>query len=139
MRSVKEEIMTNVLTDIKDIMKTEEIEINYTSPKMELIFDFLRFKQIANKSKDKIAKYTERNKNVRNGKTVIVGTRITPKELLDIMAEDKEERAFDYISKQYPSIDSEEKIFYGALYEIRKTNLFLFILMVLFSKNEDIA
>jgi len=37
----------------------------------------------------------------------------------------------DFIREQYPSIDSEEKIIYGALYEISKINTLVFILGVL--------
>lgn len=135
MRKEKEEIMTNVLTDIRDFIETEDVKIDHDTIKLDMICDFFILKAIANKSKDKIRKYTERNKNIRNGKTVLVGTRITTKELLLIMAENSNEKnIFKYISEQYPSIDCEEKILYGALYEISKKNLLLFVLEVLFSK-----
>lgn len=131
-RIEREEIMTNVLTDIKDIVETKEIEVNNLNPKISTILDFFNMKAIANKSKEEINKYTEEVKNVRGGKRVIKGTRITTKELLLIMSENEQgQNVFEYISKQYPSIDSEKKILYGALYEIKKTNTLLFILKVL--------
>ncbi len=135
MRKEKEEIMTNVLTDIKDFIETEEVKIDHDTMKLDMICNFFILKAIANKSKDKIRKYTERNKNVRNGKTVLAGTRITTKELILIISENsKEKNTFKYISEQYPSIDCEEKILYGALYEISRKNSLLFILDVLLSK-----
>lgn len=127
--------MTDVLTDIKDIMEMEERQNNYHNSKVNIIFDFLKLKIIAKKSKEKIKKYTEKTKKIRDGKTVLAGTRITTKELILIMAENKkEENICEYISKQYPSINSQEKILYGALYEIKKMNSIIFILGVLFDK-----
>ena len=124
--------MTNVITNIKDILETEELKDNYPTPKIDAICNFLTLKAISNKSKKEIEKYTERNKNIKNGKTVLVGTRITTKELLLLMSESpKEQDVFEYIYKCYPSIKKEEQIIYGMLYEIRKENTFLFILKVL--------
>lgn len=127
--------MTNVLTDIKDIMKTEEFKVNCPTPKIDAIFNFLTIKVIARRHKEEIAKYTEKNKKIKNGQTVLAGTRITTKELLLIMAEnDSKQNVFEYVTEQYPSIDSEEKILYGALYEIGKMNTFIYILKVCFLK-----
>ena len=131
----KEEIMTNVVTNLKDFMQTEDIKDNYPTPKIDAIFDFLTLKVIAKKTKNEIKQYTEKNKNIRNGKTVLAGTRITTKELMLIMSENRSEKnTFEYISECYPSIDNEEKILYGALYEIKKTNTVLFILRTLLKK-----
>lgn len=130
--------MTDVIVNVKDLIETEEIESNYQTPKIDLILDFLKIKAIANKAKDEISKYVEKNNKIRKGKTVLKGTRITTKELFLIVSEysetKEEKNMFDYIFKQYPSIDSEEKIFYGILYEISKMNTVIFILKVLREK-----
>lgn len=127
--------MTSVLNDIKDFIETEEVKVDYSTPKINMIFDFLTLKSIAKKSKSKINQYTQKNKQIRNGKVVLTGTRITTKELMEIMVENEaKENVFNYISKQYPSIDNEEKILYGALYEINKINSVLFILRILLRK-----
>lgn len=127
--------MTNVLTDIREFVETEEVKVDCPTPKLDIISDFLTLKIFANRNKDKIYKNIERNKKIRNGQTVIAGTRITTKELLSIMSENiSGQNVFKYICKEYPSIDNEEKILYGALYEIKKKNSLLFILWVLFGK-----
>ena len=126
--------MTNVVTNIKDLIETEDMKNTYPTPKIDAVFNFLTLKAIANKTKPEIEKYTDKNKKIRNGKTVLAGTRITTKELMLIMSEDtKGQDISEYIFNYYPSIDSEEKILYGALYEIRKTNTLFFILKVLFN------
>lgn len=135
----KEEIMTNVITNIEDMIKTEEIDVNNSNPKAMILLNFLRIKALAKGSKEKIDKYTEKNKNVRNGRTVLTGTRITTKELLYIIGECKENQdIFEYIFEQYPSIDCKEKIIYGLLYEIGKTNSLIYTLRILIEKNENI-
>ncbi len=135
MRKEKEKIMTNVLTNLKDFLETEEIQISQPNPRIETIRTFLKVKSATRRLNKKIVEYTERRKEIRNGQTVLKGTRITTKEIFLIMSEnEKGQNVYKYISEQYPSIDSEEKIFYGALYEIRKTNSLLFILRILFSK-----
>lgn len=127
--------MTNVITDIKDFIETEEIIENYQTPRIDMILDFMLLKKIAKRSKNEIEKYTESNKEIRNGKRVLAGTRITTKELIIIMSENENQKnIFEYISKQYPSIDSEAKILYGALYELKKVNSIRFILGVLLKK-----
>lgn len=131
----KEEIMTDVLMNMKEIMDTEEIKVECQTPKIDAIYNFLVFKSFAKKFNDEIKKCTERNKNIRNGQTVIAGTRITTKELLLIMSENiSEKNIFEYVLEQYPSIDSEDKIFYSALYEIKRQNTIGYILKVLLSK-----
>ncbi len=135
LKKEKEEIMTNVLTDIRDFIETEEVKVDYPTPKLDTIIDFFVLKSFAKKSKSKINEYTKRDKNIRNGQAVLAGTRITTKEIMSIIAEStKEPDALEYILEQYPSIDNKDKILYGALYEIKKKNTFLFILGVLFSK-----
>lgn len=130
-------IMTNVLENVRDFIEAEEIESNYQTPKIDKIFTLLKLKKVAKLAKDEIEKYTENNINVRNGRRVLKGTRITTKELLLIMSEHSDENGKDvieYIREQYPSIDSEEKIIYGALYEVNKVNTLLFILKVWMNK-----
>ena len=73
----------------------------------------------------------EKNNDVRNGKAVIKGTRITTKEVLLIMSECPEEKdVFEYICEQYPTIESREQIIYAIMYEINKINTINFILKV---------
>ena len=61
--------MTNVVTNIKDIIETDnKIKINYPTPKRDAILDFLICKAIARKTTEEIRKYTEKNKNIRKGK-----------------------------------------------------------------------
>lgn len=135
MRKEKEEIMTDVVIDIKDLIETKEIKKEKKSnPKIDIIRKFLAVKKIARNSKEKIAEYTERNKKIRNGQAIIKGTRITTKELMMIMTEEKEEDVIEYILKQYPSIDCKEKIIYGALYEMNKENTLKFMLGVWLGK-----
>lgn len=127
--------MTDVIVNVKDFIEAEEIKSNYKTPKTDKILCFLKLKSISNKAKEDIKKYIEKNSKIRGGKAVLKGTRITTKELLLIMSEyskkDSEKDIIDYIRKQYPSIDSEEKIIYGSLYEVRKINTLTFILRVL--------
>lgn len=131
----EEKIMTDVIVNVKDFIETEEIESNYKTPKTDKILCFLKLKSISNKAREDIKKYIEKNRKIRGGKAVLRGTRITTKELLLIMSEhskvDSEKDTIDYIREQYPSIDSEEKVIYGALYEISKTNTLIFVLRVL--------
>ena len=134
----KEEIgMTNVLENVRDFMENEDVERNYQTPKIDIVFSLLKLKRIAKLAKKEIYKYIEKNDKVRGGKVVLKGTRITTKELILIMSECSpkgDEDLIENIREQYPSIDSEEKITYGALYEISKVNTLLFILKVWFNK-----
>ena len=127
--------MTDVIVNVKDFIETEKIESNYKTPKTDKIIYFLKLKSISKKAKEDIKKYIEKNSKIRGGKAVLKGTRITTKELLLIMSEHSkvapEEDVTDYIREQYPSIDSEEKIIYGALYEVSKLNTLIFVLRVL--------
>lgn len=134
----KEEIgMTNVLENVRDFMENEDVERNYQTPKIDVVFSLLKLKRIAKLAKKEIYKYIEKNDKVRGGKVVLKGTRITTKELILIISECSpkgDEDLIENIREQYPSIDSEEKITYGALYEISKVNTLLFILKVWFNK-----
>jgi len=129
----KEEIMTNVLTNIKDMVEIEELN-EYSNPIMDNLSNFLKLKNFAQKHEKEIEKYTERNKKIRNGRTVIVGTRITTRELLYILSECKSNNVIEYVLEQYPSIDSEEKVLYGVLYELKKQSTLIYLLRILFSK-----
>lgn len=123
--------MTSVVTNIKDMIEKSDIQVNCSNPKVDIIHDFMKVKRLARKSKEEIKKYTERNKNVRNGETVLTGTRITTKELMLIVDEaidTSTNNIIEYTMKEYPSIDCKEKIIYGLLYEIKKKNIILFLL-----------
>ena len=114
--------MTNVVTNIKDIIETDnKIKINYPTPKRDAILDFLICKAIARKTTEEI-----------KGKVVLKGTRITPQELFYIASENiGKEDLCTYILKNYPSIDSKEKIIYGLLYNIKKTNTLRYIIGIM--------
>lgn len=141
-RKERDDDMTETIENIKYYLDTEEVNANYQNPKLDIIYDFLKLKSIAEKSKEKINKYVGRNNNVRNGQVIIKGTRITTKELLSIMSEysNNEEiskeykNVYDYIFTQYPSIDNESQIIYGILYEVLKMNKMKFILRVWLTK-----
>jgi len=133
--------MTQTLTNMKDILYTYETEFECQTPIIDAITGILKMKRIARAKKDIIEKNTETNKEIRNGRTVIRGTRITPEELLLIMAEVFEneevrnfEELFENISKQYPSIDSKEQILASILYTAKKQNLLTYIASVIFKK-----
>ncbi|MBR0426666.1 MAG: DUF433 domain-containing protein [Clostridia bacterium] len=120
-----------IVNNIKYFMEAEEIKPNYQTPKIDKIFNFLKVKSISKQAKSEINNYIEKNNDVRNGKAVIKGTRITTKEVLLIMSECPEEKdIFEYICEQYPSIESKEQVIYAIMYEINKINTINFILKV---------
>ena len=130
--------MENVIINVKDYI--EEIEpknVIYQTPEIDQIFTFLKLKKMAKMAKENIKKYTEKNKKIRNGKTVLKGTRITTRELILIISEymnndnNEEKKIIEYIREQYPSIDSEEMVFYGVLCAIKEINTLTFICKIL--------
>lgn len=134
----EESKMENVIINVKDYI--EEIEPNnviYQTPEIDQIFTFLKLKKMAKMAKENIKKYTEKNKKIRNGKTVLKGTRITTRELILIISEymnndnNEEKKIIEYIREQYPSIDSEEMVFYGVLCAIKEVNTLTFICKIL--------
>lgn len=134
----EESKMENVIINVKDYI--EEIEpknVIYQTPEIDQIFTFLKLKKMAKMAKENIKKYTEKNKKIRNGKTVLKGTRITTRELILIISEymnndnNEEKKIIEYIREQYPSIDSEEMVFYGVLCAIKEINTLTFICKIL--------
>ena len=124
----EESKMENVIINVKDYI--EEIEpknVIYQTPEIDQIFTFLKLKKMAKMAKENIKKYTEKNKKIRNGKTVLKGTRITTRELILIISEymnndNNEEKKI---------IDSEEMVFYGVLCAIKEINTLTFICKIL--------
>lgn len=134
----EESKMENVIINVKDYI--EEIEpknVIYQTPEIDQIFTFLKLKKMAKMAKENIKKYTEKNKKIRNGKTVLKGTRITTRELILIISEymnndnNEEKKIIEYIREQYHSIDSEEMVFYGVLCAIKEINTLTFICKIL--------
>ena len=90
---------------------------------------------------DKISK----DKEIRNGKAIINGTRITPKELMFCIAEkinQDEKKGIEtnyegikkYLSEEYPSITNEEQIQAALYYTIKyEINIFKYIIATLVS------
>lgn len=132
--------MPETITNIQDFFDTCETELKCSTPRIDDIMDFLKIKRIANVNKDIIESYTERNKNIKNGRTVLKGTRITLNELILIITEAKEQGAktideiLKYANTQYPSIDSKEQIIAGLLCCIKEQNALKHIIRVMFKK-----
>lgn len=125
--------MTDTLNNITEIFDTYETEKKET-PRIDALVEFIKLKHIANTQEKLIDEYIVKDRNIRNGKAVIKGTRITTKELILITQEAFKNKTNDiekFIKEQYPSIDSIEKIVAGLSYEIKKTNTFKFILALL--------
>ena len=135
--------MTETIENVAEILDTYGVkqEQKKDSPKLNAIITFIKLKEIANNNNNLIEKYIEKNKKIRNGQVVIKGTRITPNELILIINEVfddktmKTENVFEYIQKEYPSIDSEEKIVAGIMYSIKKFNTLKYILGEIFFGN----
>lgn len=129
--------MTETLENFTQIMENYESKKEKDTSKMNEIAAFLKMKSIASQYGEIICKYTEKNKKIRNGKTVIKGTRITPEEMLLIVKEAMDEKNNDidamckYINEQYPSIDSKEQIIAGIFYNIKKISTLKYILGVM--------
>lgn len=129
--------MTETLENFTRIMEDYEPKQKQETPKLNSIINFLKLKNITSQQEDIINTYTERNKKIRNGRTVIKGTRITPEEIMLIVKEAFDNNVNDvaqlckYIKEQYPSIDSKEKIVAGISYTIQKTNTLKFIIGVI--------
>ena len=83
--------MTETLENFTQIMENYESKKEKDTSKMNEIAAFLKMKSIASQYDEIICKYTEKNKKIRNGKTVIKGTRITPEEMLLIVKEAMDE------------------------------------------------
>ncbi len=114
--------MTDTLNNITEIFDTYETEKKET-PRIDAFVEFIKLKHIANAQEKLIDEYIVKDRNIRNGKAVIKGTRITPKELVLITQEAFKNKTNDiekFIKEQYPSIDSIEKIVAGLAYEIKK-------------------
>lgn len=132
--------MTETLENFTQIMENYESKKEKDTSKMNEIAAFLKMKSIASQYDEIICKYTEKNKKIRNGKTVIKGTRITPEEMLLIVKEAMDEKNNDidamckYINEQYPSIDSKEQIIAGISYNINKISTLKYILGVMIKK-----
>ncbi len=132
--------MTETLENFTQIMENYESKKEKDTSKIHEIATFLKMKSIASQYDEIICKYTEKNKKIRNGKTVIKGTRITPEEMLLIVKEAMDEKNNDidtmckYINEQYPSIDSKEQIIAGIFYNIKKISTFKYILGVIRKK-----
>ena len=132
--------MTETLENFTQIMENYESKKEKDTSKMNEIAAFLKMKSIASQYDEIICKYTEKNKKIRNGKTVIKGTRITPEEMLLIVKEAMDEKNNDidamckYINEQYPSIDSKEQIIAGISYNIKKISTLKYILGVMIKK-----
>ena len=129
--------MTETLETFTQIMEDYEIRTEKDTTKIDEIMAYLKLKKIVKQLDDITCNFIEKNKSVRNGKTVIKGTRITPNEMLLIVKEAMIEKNNNvnemckYINEQYPSIDSREQIIAGMSYAISKTNMFKYILGVL--------
>lgn len=129
--------MTETLENFTQIMENYESKKEKDTSKMNEIAAFLKMKSIASQYDEIICKYTEKNKKIRNGKTVIKGTRITPEEMLLIVKEAMDEKNNNidamckYINEQYPSIDSKEQIIAGISYNIKKISTLKYILGVM--------
>lgn len=125
--------MTETLTNITEFLDTYEAESKRETPKLNALIDFIKLKCMANEQKELIDEYIIKDKNIRNGKPVIKGTRITPQELLLITQESfytkpkNAEEFIGYIKEQYPSIDSTEKIVAGLSYAIKKYSIIRFL------------
>ncbi len=132
--------MTETLTNITEFLDTYETEEKHETPRLNAFIDFVKLKNIANEQKELINEYIVKDKNIRNGKPVIKGTRITPQELLLITQESfnakpkNAEEFIKYIKEQYPSIDSVEKIVAGLSYSIRKCSIIRFLRKMLSEK-----
>lgn len=132
--------MTETLTNITEFLDTYEVKSKRETPRLNALIDFIKLKCIANEQKELIDKYIVKDKNIRNGKAVIKGTRITPQELLLITQESfntkpkNTEEFIGYIKEQYPSIDSAEKIVAGLSYSIRKYSMIKFLRRILSEK-----
>lgn len=128
--------MTETLTNITEIFDTYETEKKET-PRIDAFVDFIKLKRMANAQEKLIDEYIVKDRDIRNGKAVIKGTRITTKELMLITQEAFEskpkniDKFIKYIEEQYPSIDSIEKIVAGLAYEIKQLNTFKFIITIL--------
>ena len=78
--------MTETLTNITEIFDTYETEKKET-PRIDAFVDFIKLKRMANAQEKLIDEYIVKDRNIRNGKAVIKGTRITSKELMLITQE----------------------------------------------------
>lgn len=134
--------MTDIITNAAEIFDNYNVdEKNRKVMISDCINSFIRLKEIAKEHKDLIEKYIIKDKNVRKGKAVIKGTRITPLEVFFILDEAIEQQKttgkdfIKYIKEQYPSLDSEEKIMSGILYVVKKYSIVKYILGVILTKN----
>lgn len=126
--------MTDILTmdNIKDFIgETTTKEKNNSKLYYILLFLSIKFE---NKNK-MINKYIVKDKNIRNGKATIKGTRITTDDMLCIISEANSEKdLLKYIFEQYPSIENKEQIIAALKYSMKKVNTFKFIWMTLTQK-----
>lgn len=133
--------MTNVL----NICNMQEYVSNDNKiSKIDMIRDTIRIKTI-DIYDEIIDKNIIKDKEIRNGKAIIKGSRITPKELIFCIAEKIEqdekngietnyEGIKKYLSEEYPSITNEEQIKAALYYTIKyEINIFRYIVATLVS------
>lgn len=114
--------MEQIVENVKDIEVEEKA--NEKANKIALFIAIRKSKEL----NELVNKYIVKNKEIRDGKAVIKGTRITPIELMYCVAEvlknNKNEKTFeeirDYLYEQYPSINNENQIKAAISYVIKK-------------------
>lgn len=126
------------MTEVLNICNMQEYVINNKDSKIETIKNAIRIKTI-DKYEEIINKNIIKDKEIRNGRATIKGTRITPKELMFCIAEkinQDEKKGIEtnykeirkYLSEEYPSITNEEQIEAALYYTIKyEINIFKYI------------
>lgn len=128
--------MQNIANNTKDV-SYNKLENNKKLLNIKLFLAIKRSKKLD----ELINQYIISDKSIRNGKKTIINTRITPLELIYSIIQYKQEnpdKEDDYelmckhIFKEYPSIDSEEKIRAALAYIFKyKINTIRYIISVL--------
>ena len=127
--------MTNVLVNANDIMDTyeEKDEIrNKKLSKIEKILLYLKIKNTANSeyAQNLIKKYIGKNKEINSGRATILGTRVTPEDIVGLLLT-REKIEVEDITKEFPSIENNDQIMAGLMYYFSNN---LSLLHILFSK-----
>ena len=127
------------MTEVLNICNMQEYVVNNNDSKIENIKNAIRIKTV-DKYEEIINKNIVKDKEIRNGRATIKGTRITPKELIFCIAEkinaDEKKRIETnyegikkYLSEEYPSITNEEQIEAALYYTIKyEINIFKYII-----------
>lgn len=133
------------MTEVLNICNMQEyVKDSDKNSKIENIKSAIRIRTL-DKYEEIINKNIVKDKEIRNGRATIKGTRITPKELMFCISEKirqdekqgietKFSKIKEYLSKEYPSITNEEQIKAALYYTIKyDINIFKYVIATLVS------